>query len=134
MQGWNPAKIFGPARTASEAKRADLINCRRVIVWVSREAAKARRKSRGRYVDCLPSRSLRPCVRPFFPFAPSRLRGMVLHFPLCDQARFPSGGGTAFRENFSLQLTFAVVTMRMPSVMIAPIVIVSPVSPSKKKL
>jgi hypothetical protein len=44
------------------------------------------------------------------------------------------GGGTDRRVNFSDQFTFAVVTIRMPSVMIAPTVIVSPVSPSKKKL
>ena len=67
-----------------------------------------------------------------FPGNPAYYRLPII--PSCDQARFSKGGGTAFRENFSLQLTFAVVTMRMPSVMIAPIVIVRPVSPSKKKL
>lgn len=44
------------------------------------------------------------------------------------------GGGTCFLANFSVQFTFAVVTIRIPSVMMAPIVIVSPVRPSKKKL
>ena len=51
-----------------------------------------------------------------------------------DQAWLSRAGGVAFRVNFSDQFTLAVATISMPSVMIAPIVIVSPVSPSKKKL
>ena len=48
-----------------------------------------------------------------------------------------TGNGGVFaggRANFSAQLTRAVATMRMPSVIIAPIVIVRPLRPSKKKL
>ena len=49
---------------------------------------------------------------------------------------YAGSGGTlaAGRANFSFQFTRAVAAIRMPSVMIAPTVIVSPLSPSKKKL
>ena len=44
------------------------------------------------------------------------------------------GGVIELGENFSAQLIFAVAIINTASVTIAPIVIVSPVSPSKKKL